>query len=48
MGINDFTFYDLTNRNAASFKEKDAWFEAQDGRTLTFSQIKEKMSYLFQ
>ena len=40
MGLYDFTFYDLINRNAVCFKEKDAWFEAIDSRTLTFSQYK--------
>ena len=43
MGLYDFTFYDLINRNATSFKEKVAWFEVDDGRTLTFSQYKEKV-----
>jgi len=46
MGLYDFTFYDLVNRNATSFKEKDAWFEVDDGRTLTFSQYKEKVDRL--
>ncbi|MBW2207895.1 MAG: AMP-binding protein, partial [Deltaproteobacteria bacterium] len=46
MGLYDFTFYDLINRNAVSFKEKDAWFEVDDNRTLTFSQYKEKVDCL--
>ena len=46
MGLYDFTFYDLINRNAISFKEKDAWFEVDDGRVLTFSQYKEKVDRL--
>lgn len=45
-GIYDFTFYDLINRNALSFKEKDAWFEADDNRTLTFLQCKENVDRL--
>jgi long-chain acyl-CoA synthetase len=36
MGLYDFTFYDLINRNAVCFKENDAWFEVDDNRTLTF------------
>lgn len=46
MGLYDFTFYDLINRNAVSFKEKDAWFEVDDNRTLTFLQYKEKVDCL--
>jgi long-chain acyl-CoA synthetase len=46
MGLYDFTFYDLINRNAVSFKEKDAWFEVDDKRTLTFSEYKEKVDCL--
>ena len=38
MGLYDFTFYDLICRNAVCFKEKSAWFEALDGRSLTFSE----------
>ncbi len=26
VGLYDFTFYDLINRNAVSYKEKAAWF----------------------
>jgi acyl-CoA synthetase (AMP-forming)/AMP-acid ligase II len=46
MGLYDFTFYDLIERNAVSFKEKAAWFEADDNRTLTFSQYKENVDRL--
>ena len=46
MGLYDFTFYDLINRNAVSFKEKGAWFEAIDGRTLTFSEYKNRVDHL--
>jgi len=41
MGLYDFTVYDLINRNAVSFKDKIAWFEVDDNRTLTFAQYKE-------
>ncbi len=46
MGLYDFTFYDLMNRNAAAFKDKEAWYEVDDGRTLTFSQYKERADQL--
>lgn len=46
MGINDFTIYDAVNRSAACFGEKEAWFEAQDGRTLTFAQYKASVDRL--
>ena len=46
MGLYDFTFYDLINRNAVSFADKDAWFEVDDNRTLTFSQYKAKVDCL--
>jgi acyl-CoA synthetase (AMP-forming)/AMP-acid ligase II len=40
MGISDFTFYDLINRNAACFGNRTAWFEVDDGRTLTFAEYR--------
>jgi acyl-CoA synthetase (AMP-forming)/AMP-acid ligase II len=46
MGLYDFTFYDLIARNAVCFKENDAWFEVDDSRSLTFSQVKEKVDHL--
>jgi long-chain acyl-CoA synthetase len=46
MGLYDFTFYDLINRNAVCFGNMAAWFEADDGRTLTFRQYKEKVDQL--
>ncbi len=46
MGLYDFTFYDLINRNAVSHQDKTAWFEAEDNRTLTFVQYKEKVDRL--
>ena len=41
MGLYDFTFYDLINRNAVCFENRSAWFEVDDGRALTFGQFKE-------
>lgn len=46
MGLYDFTFYDLINRNAVSFGDRTAWYEADDGRTLTFSQYKQQAERL--
>jgi len=46
MGIYDFTIYDLICRNAVSFRDKPAWFEVDDGRTLTFDQYKQKVDGL--
>ncbi len=46
MGIYDLTFYDVINRNAICYKDKDAWFEVDDDRILTFIQIKEKVDRL--
>ena len=46
MGLHDFTFYDLVNRNAQCFKERSAWLEVDDGRTLSFGQYKEQVDRL--
>jgi long-chain acyl-CoA synthetase len=46
MGLHDFTLYDLISRNALCFKDKPAWYEADDDRTLTFAQYKEKVDLL--
>jgi len=46
MGLYDFTFYDLIERNAVCFKNEEAWLEAADGRSLTFLQYKEKVDQL--
>ena len=46
MGLYDFTFYDLIDRNAVCFKDNAAWLEAADGNTLTFSQYKESVDQL--
>lgn len=46
MGLYDFAIYDLINRNAACFKDRLAWFEVDDGRTLTFAQYKEEVDRL--
>ena len=46
MGLYDFTIYDLIRRNAVSFSNKPAWFEADDDSTLTFARYKEKVDRL--
>ncbi|MGD9180754.1 MAG: AMP-binding protein, partial [Desulfobacterales bacterium] len=46
MGLQDYTFYDLINRNAVCFKQRQAWFEVDDQRTLTFAQYKEQVDQL--
>jgi acyl-CoA synthetase (AMP-forming)/AMP-acid ligase II len=46
MGLHDYTFYDLINRNAVCFNDRQAWFEAEDQRTATFSEIKEQVDRL--
>ena len=46
MGLYDFTFYDLIDRNAVAFGNKIAWFEVDDNRTITFSRYKEMVDCL--
>lgn len=46
MGLYDFTLYDLICRNAGAYKSCLAWFEADDGRALTFVQFKETVDRL--
>ena len=48
MGLYDFTFYDLINRNAVSFGRKTAWVEVDDDRTVTFSAFKQSVDRLAQ
>jgi len=46
MGLHDYTFYDLISRNAVSYNNLSAWFEADDQRTLTFAEYKQKVDRL--
>ncbi|MFZ0450512.1 MAG: AMP-binding protein [Desulfatiglandaceae bacterium] len=46
MGLSDFTFYDVIRRNAVSFADYDAWFEVDDGRTITFAGYKKQVDRL--
>jgi len=41
MGLHDFTFYDLINRNAVGCGNKTAWLEAEDGRVMTYAEIRD-------
>ncbi len=40
MGLYDFTFYDLINRNAQIFRDLPAWYEVDEDRTLSFGEYK--------
>ncbi len=46
MGLHDYTFYDLINRNAVCFKNRTAWLEVDDQRTLTFEEVKQQVDRL--
>jgi len=46
MGLHDYTFYDLINRNAVSYRHLPAWFEVDDQRSLTFAAYKQKVDQL--
>jgi len=46
MGLHDYTFYDLINRNAVAFGGRPAWLEVDDERQLTFAQYKERVDRL--
>ena len=46
MGLYDFTFYDLINRNAVAFGSRICWEEIDDGRLLTFDEYKNQVDRL--
>lgn len=46
MTIHDFTLYDMIERNAATFGDRPAWFEVDDGRTLSFRAFREEVDRL--
>jgi acyl-CoA synthetase (AMP-forming)/AMP-acid ligase II len=46
MGLYDFTFYDLINRNAQCFGAQPAWMEADSGRAISFAQVKDAVDRL--
>jgi long-chain acyl-CoA synthetase len=39
MGLYDFTFYDLINRNAACYGNGDAWFEVDTDQLFSFNEV---------
>jgi len=46
MGLYDFSFYDLINRNAVAFGSRICWHEIDDGRELTFADYKKQVDLL--
>jgi len=46
MGLHDMTFYDLICQNAKTYRSRDAWYEADDGGTLNFSEYKARVDRL--
>ena len=46
MGLYDFTIYDLMARSAVTFRDKTAWFEVEDGRSVTFGDFKQRVDRL--
>ena len=48
MGLYDFTFYDLIQRNATTFGNRPAWFEVDDGREVSFRQYKQMVDRMAQ
>jgi len=40
MGLYDFTFYDLINRNAACYGSSGAWFEVDTDQMISFQEVK--------
>lgn len=46
MGLHDYTFYDVINRSAVCFGNRQAWFEVDDQRILTFAEFKEQVDRL--
>jgi acyl-CoA synthetase (AMP-forming)/AMP-acid ligase II len=46
MGLNDFTFYDVINRNARCHGNLDAWYDVDDGRMFSFAEVKRQVDRL--
>jgi acyl-CoA synthetase (AMP-forming)/AMP-acid ligase II len=46
MGLYDFTFYDLINRNAVSYGQQEAWFDVDSDRSVTFSEYRARVHRL--
>jgi long-chain acyl-CoA synthetase len=46
MGLHDITFYDVITRNARNYRQNQAWYEVDDGRSLTFGEFKHTVDRL--
>jgi len=46
MGLYDFTFYDLIRRNAACFAARPALRDPEEGLTLTFAEVRDRVDRL--
>jgi long-chain acyl-CoA synthetase len=46
MALHDFTFYDLIRRNAVCLNRKAAWLEVDDGRRLSYAEVKDAVDRL--
>ncbi len=46
MALHDYTFYDLINRNAVCFRDRPAWLEVDDGRRMSFGEVKHHVDRL--
>jgi long-chain acyl-CoA synthetase len=46
MGLYDFTIYDLIQRNAVAFANMPAWLEVDDGRAMTFAEVRREVDRL--
>jgi long-chain acyl-CoA synthetase len=46
MGLHDYTFYDLINRNAVCFCGRPAWLDVDDQRLISFADYKKKVDRL--
>ncbi len=46
MGLYDFTFYNLIQRNAVTFGDRPAWMESSDGRSVSFREFKQRVDRL--
>lgn len=46
MGLYDFTFYDLIERNSADFGDRTCWRDIEGDRQLSFKQYREKVDSL--
>jgi long-chain acyl-CoA synthetase len=46
MALHDYTFYDLINRNAVCYKNRTAWLEVDDQRTVSFAGVKQQVDRL--